>query len=121
VTRGDLARLEAKLDLFTKRLPPPARRGLTEKTKNEHRKTIEQYFGGNCPCCGKRGVLGSRRGEFDHFTDNRNRNGAHETWLICVECHESFSRGLLRRDEHRTHFDFYQIRLREANCKLPGL
>ena len=121
ITRSDFARLMAQVELIAKLLPPRARRGLTEKTKNQHRRTIELFFGGRCPCCGRRPVSGPKRGEFDHFTDNRNRNGARDTWLICVECHQGFSRGSLDRDEHRTFFDAYQRRRKLTNSELPRL
>ena len=121
VTRSDFARLEARLELIAKRLPSEARRSLTEKTKFQHRRTVELFFGMKCPCCGRRDVFGPKQGEFDHFTDNHNRNGARDTWLICVECHDGFTRGTLRRDEHRTLFDAYQWRRRQANSELPGL
>ena len=121
MTRGDFARLTAQVELILRQLPSGARRGLTEKTKSQHRKTIELFFGGKCPCCGRCSVFGPKRGEFDHFTDNRNRNGSRDTWLICTECHDGFTRGSLRRDEHRTLFDAYQWRRRQANSELPGL
>ena len=120
VTRSDFARLFAEIELIKKQLPPRPRKGLSEKTKHHHRRTIEQFFGGKCPCCASREVLAPRQGEFDHFTDNRNRNGAQDTWLICVECHDGFSRGSLRRDAHRTLFEAYQWRRRQANAEFPG-
>ena len=123
VTRGDIARVMAKLELIEKRLPPPARRGLNDETKRHHVRTIERFFGGRCPCCGDAKVYetGITFGEYDHFTDNRSKHGPHETWLICVACHNGFSRGLRRRDEARTPFDYYQWRRGQANCELPGL
>ena len=119
VSRSDFARLEARVELILKQLPTRARKGLSEKTKRQHRRTIEQFFNRKCPCCGRREVLGTGEGEFDHFTDNRNRNGPHDTWLICIECHDGFSRGSMRRDEYRTLFDAYQWRRRQENSEFP--
>jgi hypothetical protein len=40
--------------------------------------------------------------------------------LICIECHDGFSRGSMRRDEHRPLFDAYQIRRRQENSEFPS-
>ena len=120
VTRSDFALLMVKVELIARQLPSKGRKGLSKKTKHQHRRTVEFFYGAKCPCCQRREVSAPNNGEFDHFTDNRNRNGARDTWLICTECHDGFSHGSLRRDEYRVLFDAYQWRRRQANGEFQG-
>lgn len=118
-TKGDIDRLLALLGRS------PARRRLTLETKALHVRTIEAYFAQMCPCCGDRQVVGGGQrsclGEFDHWSDNPSRSGAHETWLICKECHGAFTRHVVDRHDYRVEWDAYQKRRRKAQLRTAPL
>jgi hypothetical protein len=115
-----IAEMRAMLELLVRQRQPQPRRGLSEKTKHQHRRTVEMFYAGKCPCCGREPVLEPGRGQFDHFTDNPNKNAARDTWLICVKCHDAFTRGFKRRDHVRTLFDAYQMRREQAIDEMSG-
>lgn len=93
------------------------RRDLTIDTKRRHLETVAHFFGGMCPCCGAVRIVadGERLpgSHFDHWTDNAEKCGARDTWLICAGCNMGFSSGKLLRDNCRIWFDAFQKRARQ--------
>lgn len=82
------------------------------ETKRQFSETIVRFYGGLlCPCCADRPVLlpdGTVVGQYDHWTDNRSKNGAHEMWLVCAPCNKAFEHRDLDRANCRSDFDKFQ-------------
>lgn len=123
-TKADISRMEIILRSLHGTIKPPRRR-LTDETKAIHIRTIEAYYHEMCPCCGDRQVVDggqrSQLGEFDHWTDNNSRSGPHETWLICAECHSSFTRHLSERHDCSIEWSAYQKRRRKTEARTRPL
>lgn len=102
-----------------------ARKALSVKTVNQHIFIIQERFGGLCPCCQKNQVvLPSGRltneAEKDHWFA-RYKNGLHDTWIICSQCHNNLTRDIWTRADKQRAFNHYQdIVKRVARGKSGG-
>lgn len=88
------------------------RKKITSKTMRLHSKVVMLCYGGRCPCCGIRDVLGDGAkviGEGDHWrsvSDNRPSS----TWLICRNCNERLDREPAFKMLSKSAFEVFQTR-----------
>lgn len=103
------------------------RKDLKIDIKRKHLSTVAHFYNGMCPCCHDVQIVtdGERLpgSHFDHWTDNAEKCGARDTWLVCAGCNMGFQSGKLLRDNCRIWFDAFQKRSRqlERQYKLPGI
>lgn len=110
-------RLDERLSTLEKRLPK-REKIISDATKQQHIDAVK-FMGGRCPCCSKNELFISeplsKHGQFDHFFTNQYPSVDY-TWLICIECHDNFTRNRYTRDQYAPEFNAYHNRRR----RLPG-
>lgn len=96
------------------------RREPTANTKRQHINTM-MFLGGACPCCHRVMVVDEKgrklpAGNWDHWYGPQ-RNGPHETWLVCADCNQKMKDQEFRAKMQR-FFDAYQARRMQRHYPL---
>lgn len=96
----------------------PKRCGFSEKTKALYYRVVKRFYGGKCPCCSTRIIVGDntnsekKKYAFDHWSDNRSKNQPHQGWMICRTCNQAFESGSISRSDKLAHFTVFQDNLK---------
>lgn len=113
---GELAaRFDRRLDVLEQ-----LARSKRRRPSDPDRRTTERFarcHGGNCPCCRRADVVDAQGNrindaEIDHFY-SVDRATLDAVWLICGECHQKLTTGLMPRKMAAGRFAAYQELLNE--------
>lgn len=105
--QDDMADIKARLE----NIDVSARRNVSPKTRNTHRRVLKEIFDNRCPLCGDP-IKGTP--EIGHFFGPR-WNKRSETWPLCRDCHRRLTHKCLpRTGDVRVCFEHYQAKVKRV-------